>query len=421
MEFYDFYKYLIFFVPAFLGAVYAGAFMALNVSASIHIKKFVITDIPIKKFTVNGIDRKLPPSHVLSYTTVTGSLPLKGDELVIDKDHPEYTFPRTVKKFTEKDAFETIKTVKGSWVHLKDMYVSKTSSISPDRKRITMPMSKDYDYLFSRTLKRKSFCKKQVDRLIAIGTDGTFLFGHWFCDTLAPLQLVPEEIQENSMIMMQDGLPFMFETLLAMGFKKEQFLVNNNVDEWIFARNLYCVVNPPTYLMYFGTAMYNLSMKLKKGFGVDKAVATQYALTNREKHSRRYITNFDLFVSSVKSTFPKYNWVLPGDSFKTVKESALVFSKILFLFIPTGSNMVPILFMPPGGIVVDMQDSFNDHAMQSFALCSGQKLIAFYIPGVHHFDTRTCKMNVTKALQIMNIAMYLHENGVWPDRTEYNY
>ena len=109
------------------------------------------------------------------------------------------------------------------------------------------------------------------------------------------------------------------------------------------------------------------------------------------------------------------------DMFSTMKDSALAYSQIKFLFIPTGSNMIPILFMPAGGIVVDLQDSYNDHAMEALAICSGQKIIAYYIAGVDHFKTKSFEVNITKSIQIMRYAVYQYENKKWPDRKLHNY
>ena len=383
---------------------------------------FPVLTIPEKHFSIKHVIQGLPKDHVVSINPVISSLPLNGDELVIDKDHPNYTFYRSVAKFEESEAFDVIKNLNGSWIHLKNMYVSTVCSFSPDGVSITIPS--DYtptNYVFNDANNKSSYCKKFVKHLIAIGHCYHRHYGHWFCDTLAPLELIPEEIKNKSMILMQDDAFHMNETLLAEGFNEKQFLIVKDLKEWVFAENLYCVGYPISYLMYFGPAMRNLSIKLRKAFGVYNSNATDFALANRSPKSRRHITNFQNFTDAVKKEFPKYHWIEIGDMFKTVKEAALIFSKIKFLFTSTGSNMIPTLFMPPGGVVVDLQDSYNDHAMEALSICSGQKLIAFFIPDVDHFKTNSFEMNITKSIQIMKYAIYQYENKKWPDRIKYNY
>ena len=364
----------------------------------------------------DDIKNVLPINHTVSTYTYNETIPLKGDELVIDSFTKKYDFKRNVTYTTEEDVIEIARTMNGSWAHLKNLYVNNYNTYSEGQYIYAPEIKPTTEHLRDNM---GGACIGTVDHLVAVGHRYNYKFGHWFLDGLFPLMLIPEDIKRKSMIVLQCVNYYIKETLTLQGIYEDQWLVLEDEEDWVFAKNLYVVYNPMPYLSHFSTAIVNFSRKFSLIYGLNKIEARDFALSNREKFTRRYITNFNLFVLYVNIEFPKYKWIELKTTYASIRESAIDFARLKFLFIPTGSNMIPILFMKSGGMIVDMQTGFNDHAMESIALCVGLKIIAFSVIGVHHYNTDYYEMNIQDGIRIMQIAIYAFENGKWPNRGEY--
>ena len=181
------------------------------------------------------------------------------------------------------------------------------------------------------------------DEVICIGNLYTYNnWGHTFQDFLQPLLLFPISILKKSKIL-QTFLPSIKEIISFFGISSEQ-IIPISENECIYC-NIIHTITPKAFLDFYA----DLGLKLKniffEKFQLKSLTAKLYCFSNRPVTAYRHITNFDDIFNVVQNSFSNISFIKINDSFPTIKENAVLFAQIKFLFSATGSNLIKTYFM----------------------------------------------------------------------------
>ena len=249
--------------------------------------------------------------------------------------------------------------------------------------------------------------------VISLGHKYTYIFSHWFYDVLAPLQLFPNDIiKKCKIIVIPDNYNVHVDTLFALNFKPEQFIIMNEGD-YIYAEKIYTVVHPLPHVSHFGLTMYKLSQKFRSFFNLSNIIPSKYCFSNRS--GRRKITNFNEIVQAAKTKFPDYNISVVEDS-KNISSIVKIWSNAKFMFMGTGSNFIKHLFMKENSVLCVGLANYKDNCI-AFSAAS-HKVFTFYfvIVGMDHhcnYSGHPCDVNL--AIKVCEIGLYLAKHGQWPN------
>ena len=325
-------------------------------------------------------------------------------------------------KITEKEMCDVARTLDMRIGVFNNVYVTVKQSIGDENGLYVFNKDPEIDKLFipKNNEGADGACVGRYEEVISFGNSANFIFGHWFIDTLTPLMLLPEDILLRAMICVHSSRNFIFETLHALGVSNTSIVVLKDND-YCIARVAYVTI-PYPYINHFGLPMKILSMRLKKSFGVDRTEPTEYVFMNRNSIARRiYASTMNTLYSYFKNNYDEYHWSFYDDNPNTVKGMAVLWSTIKFLFAPTGSNLVGIIFMNKDSVVVDAQSDMNDKSFQGMALSLNVFVLSFCSPGSRHLGTGFT-VEIEKAKKMIKVGLFVAKFKKWPDRSpEYDY
>jgi len=263
---------------------------------------------------------------------------------------------------------------------------------------------------------------KYYDEIICFGHLNSFIFGHWFFDELTPMMLLPEDVFYRAKVYVTFNNDVLVETLEILGKSRDDVVVLPFY--WnclIYARRLYALV-PPSHISIFGMPLRKLSYRFKKAMHVENNIATRYMLMNR-KGGTRVITKetFTQLLDYLNTEYKQYNWEVLMDN-PRFNESIILWSQIKFIIAPTGSNLMPEIFMPKGSVVISIQANIIDTAFHKAAITFDLLTVSFSCSGANHFKGKDLVLSLPDAKRIIKIAMYAHDHGKYPPKSaDYNY
>ncbi|EAX98640.1 hypothetical protein TVAG_403220 [Trichomonas vaginalis G3] len=295
--------------------------------------------------------------------------------------------------------------------HLYDMYVTYSGCFS-DGVHLIQP---DNEGPYEIRMTKDGPVIDYYENVIAVGHSQIMNYGHHINDFLSPLMIIPEEIQNKSVIVGYGLKNLVLETLNALGFEnKIKFLEEG---QWIFAKNLYACARPRPHLSHFGVPQLELSRKLRKFYKVDKIEPTNYYLSNRNTKIRS-IYNFNELFEAAKTRFPEIKWKTAPDLILTVRETALIWSKAKFMFTVTGSNSMKAIFMSSDSVFVDVIGNLLDPPIIKCFLSVGVKVVIFSIKNMKHFEISENIVDIPLAMKAFETAIYYINNKKWPPTSD---
>ena len=156
-----------------------------------------------------------------------------------------------------------------------------------------------------------------------------------------------------------------------------------------------------------------LSDKLRKGYKVDHVIPTIYAVANRGKKEKRYICNLEEAYDVLCKECPNYNLSFISDP-RDVRESALLWSRIKFILLPTGSNCVKHLFMKERSVMVVLLGQMMDNCIGLTAGAHEIYTLYFRVPSIPHYRVvPNNRVNIPLMIQAAKIGLYCCEHDGW--------
>lgn len=243
---------------------------------------------------------------------------------------------------------------------------------------------------------------EQFDSVIAFGHMFTMTYGHWFLDYLSPMQYLPQSIYRSSTILNIANFPDGAASLDVFGISLYKRRFSQDGRRFFFTRQAYVLYNPIPHVRHFGTCLLNLSNILCEYYKLNEIKPTKFGLSNRK--GKREAENWKEICDKITKKYPEYDWVDVQDGLN-ISESAKHYASLTFLYAVTGSGLVKIMYMHSGSVVVDMQLSYNDHAMQSLALCKHILMICYQEPGLQHHYTSKFNATVSNAMKFVGYGI----------------
>ncbi|EAX98948.1 hypothetical protein TVAG_321080 [Trichomonas vaginalis G3] len=358
----------------------------------------------------------MPACHYKKFIRYNETIPIDHNGLIIDCTVPNnfsLNEPTLLNYNNTKSVINYSKTLVATFAHLQNLYVCSSilfaneSDVFIKEKKFIPAFTYDYD--------QERIFLGVYEHVVAVGHWWSSEYGHFFIDCLCPLMCVPQEYWSKSTIVIgkRHSDTYNFLILHDIGFPDERILMLNE-SQWIFAKNIYTVFDPPTYFRHPATAFRNLSKLLFKNFNLKQLPATRYVMYNRAKESKRRIGNFENLTKTAKLTFPEIKWEIITDEFASLKEAAISHTGILFLYTITGTNLIRILFMPKGSVVVTTQLNWNEFSFQSLALSLGIKYFTYSTPDYDHYTFDPIMLNLTHTMRAIKIGLYAAQHGQFP-------
>ena len=252
------------------------------------------------------------------------------------------------------------------------------------------------------------------NEVICIGSCYSWInWGHMFQDFFHTILLFPQELLNRSKIL-QNFMPIAYEFMSYFGIRKEQ-LIKIKEDECIYCNIIY-TLTPRGFLSYYS----DLGMKVKnlffKIYNLDSYKADKFCFSNRSPNTHRHILNIEEIYNVTQSYYHLINFTYIKCYYPTVKETAIVFAQIKFLFMATGSNLVKTYFMQNESVIVSVgtPDFYfeYDNSVLTNAIFTRVFFLQFKSSLKHYSGPGT--VNVTQCFRYIQIGMYCVFNGHWP-------
>ena len=254
------------------------------------------------------------------------------------------------------------------------------------------------------------------DEVIAFGHKKIDIFGHFFLDVLVPLMLLPEEILHRAKIFFHHPKDFSIETLQIFGIKPSQFLAKDHYFG-VWAKKAYVLV-PSPHINMFGWPIIKLSTHLMQHYGIEDLIATDYYIMNRKDGFRSIPQkNFDDIVSYFKTNHP-------GNNYKTfycngtVKETAIIWRTAKFVFAPTGSGNIGMMYMHKHCAVLCAHSTYYDQTMKGIAITYEIFYLCFSVPYSRQWRRIPFKIPIKSVDRLTKVIFYALENHKWPEHNK---
>ena len=292
-------------------------------------------------------------------------------------------------------------------------YISSRCGVSDGEYLYMLSGKSPFTYIFQ--YNNDDLLTDFEEEVIAFGSKYCNVFGHWFIDTLLPLMLLPEDVIRRAKIIVQSTLPFQIDTLTAFGISKEQ-IISQESPHWVYARIAYVLV-PFPFLNFVGESAYLLSDKLKKFYQVqeDEKADICYAM-NRPIAKTRHIPDdiFQQIVSYFKTEYKNYKWEIFMNNAITMNRIVKIYSKAFFIFTPTGSGLIGIMFMKKHSAILCAEGDYLDCLFRGLASTFEVFYLVYRVPKGKHFETDPFNVNISDVKRLAKVAMFAAENGKWP-------
>ena len=291
-----------------------------------------------------------------------------------------------------------------SYVHLKYMYVTYTATFVLKNMTLIM-LEKYYRNLGWIRSTNNGPVIAEYPNVIATGHYQIKVFGHMIADAIIPLLMFPQEIIDKSIIVLAShGKRFeYFFNVIGIPLERVIFL---NDRQWIFAQNLYALVDPITHLQHYGILSLKFSQKLRHYYGVENVIPTKYLICVRRKSNyHRSISNIQEVVDHMGKVYPERNFEIFEDPYD-MNESAKIWSSAKFVFGPTGSNMYKHYFLKEKSIIIVALANYLDNSIAIAAGAHDVFSLFFRLEGLVHLGSSSPPLNIKLAERLFSIGLY---------------
>lgn len=292
--------------------------------------------------------------------------------------------------------------------HIKNAYASSNSLVAVEDGIINFWNSKQRG-------KRWKFTGSGVfEHLIHIPCYWSKTFGHWICDCLVGIILMPKEIVEKSNVLVQFNDKIGREYLDIIGIKRWQMVSSFNC--WCYAKNIYIITGDEPFLGHSVYGVPKLAKIISDKLKLQNIEAKKCYLMNREKNLDRYIANFNELYIEVKKTLPNYKWEIFDISPKSAKASIKQWAAVRIMLCHAGSGTFNIPFMKPNtGICTIMPNTIEYGASANAAQ------LGIWILGMSHTHpiySYNISVNIPWVITGLMKLCFAVEKGRWPTEKE---
>ena len=254
------------------------------------------------------------------------------------------------------------------------------------------------------------------DEVISLGSvHSCGNWGHSLQDFFHTLFIFPQEIIQRSMII--PGFIPCFREILDMYNISEKQIINMKWGDCIYCSIVH-TLSPSGYISCYSVFSMKLKNALFKKYRLDLCNPHLYCFINRNKDSFRHIKNFDEIFNYTVKQYPNISFVKIIDNIPTVKDTAMQYAQIKFLFGPTGSNLVKTCFMQNNSVIVSAGSSdyfgYYDDSVICFTVFTHVFFLQFKSP-LKHFVRAVTNVSVDLCFKFIQKGIYCSLNGHWPE------
>ena len=295
-----------------------------------------------------------------------------------------------------------------TYVHLKNILTTYTSAL--------MSLDLIYFHLDPNQPWARAHPEGEIiaayENVIALGNTQLGAFSHYYFDLLAPLTLFPQDVIENSNIIIPFNTASPLEPIYAFGVKKEQLIILHP-KEWIFSRNCYSTI-PPPHIRHFGSMIKIVSDKLRSFYKLESIIPTNYFITNRKPGEFRYISNMlDVYQAIHDYYINEYNITFLDDP-KDMKKMTQTWASAKLMFVVTGSTCIKSLFMKEKTVMIIALGNIMDNIQPLYAATHEVFTLTFPVKGLMHFRKWTnFTINISIAIRVFGVGAYCAKHGQW--------
>lgn len=292
--------------------------------------------------------------------------------------------------------------------HVKDAFASSNSLVALEDGIVNFWNSKQKG-------KRWRYTGSGVyEHLIHIPCYWSKTFGHWICDCLVGIILMPSEIVQKSHVLVQFKNEIGRQYLDIIGIKKWQIVSWFNC--WCYAKNLYIITGDEPFLGHSVYGVPKLAKLVNEKMKLYKIKATKYYLMNREKNLDRYIANFRELHNEVARRMPQYKWEIFDISPKSARESIKQWASVKIMLCHAGSGTFNIPFMKNNtGICAIMPNTIE------YGVGANAAQLGIWVLGMSHTHpiySYNISVNIPWVVTGLMRLCFAVENGRWPTEKE---
>lgn len=250
-------------------------------------------------------------------------------------------------------------------------------------------------------------------QVIVLGyNECTKKFGHLVEDVFQPLLMMPQDVIDNAYLLCIGLEPILTEFLDLYNFPKDK-RISLKDNEYISCDKVYIFIKPLIYLNFYGKSTQKLKMFFDEKFNLSRINATQYFLSNRQYKAPRYIKNFNDVCRAVKHKYPNINWVVLQDKNLPLRESSSIWASILFLFMPTGSNIVNCMFMKDNTVIVIVGTVHHDYSIGMFVTACNIFSLQYTGLNCNHLYGNGASIDIYMACRMIGHGLNTLKNREW--------
>ena len=255
------------------------------------------------------------------------------------------------------------------------------------------------------------------DEVVTLGNCYSYYnYGHSFQDFLHPLFIFPQELLARSKIMF-GAVPAILEVLQFFNISKDQ-LISIEPYECIYC-NIIHTLTPIAFLDYYADIGLKLKALFFKKFNLGIYSPHLFCFINRPNGTFRHIPNFQEIMNYTAKHYTNVTFVERRDTYSTIKENAVMFAQIKFLFSPTGSNLIKTYFMHNDTVIVSVGtgDFFYKYDNSVIINCITTRIFFLQFRTKLKHSSPGTNISVEQSFKYIQIGLYCAFNGHWPNVT----
>ena len=253
----------------------------------------------------------------------------------------------------------------------------------------------------------------EVDEVIVLGHAGGYNnFGHMFQDIFQPLMLIPDEIKNRSMILM-NFMQIGHEFIDLCGFRKEQQLYLKR-GEWVHASKMHTIIGFSAFISHYAETVLKLKNFLHEKLHLDEIEATDYCFSNRCNSCLRHIQNFDEIKNATQLAYPNIEFKILNEFTKSLCDVQKTWAKVKFLFCATGSNIAKGYFMKDNSVIVSVATPIGDRSIMVLNAMNKIFILQFVAKEMDHWKKYGSNVSVADSLRCIEAGLFCAKNQKWP-------
>ena len=149
-------------------------------------------------------------------------------------------------------------------------------------------------------------------------------------------------------------------------------------------------------------------------FYLDNGYEDDFYMEDAEGYTPLSYMTDDSTKDYIKTNYPQINWKIYNDQYTSIENFCKLFASLKYLFSPTGSAFIGMLFMKKDSIIVSAEAECRDLVFKGISLTFGIFYLTFSSPNCSHFSNENMKINKEDLKRITHVSFYVLENKMWP-------